>query len=150
MALSSIHKMNKLSTTSVMSEVAICLTKCTVKEVRDKLFMSLVLDISKGKKANSISTKGRAILLTRAKANSDTMLLEFIKVDESELLKKREEEREEKDKLMKDVIEAIGTKIVNHPEWKAEESTKKITLSYSRSSVRNDDDILGDDQMEGG
>ena len=78
--------------------------------------MSLVLDISKGKKKNSISTKGRAIVLTRAKANSDTMLLEFIKVDESELLKKREEEREEKDKLMKDVIEAIGTEIVDQPE----------------------------------
>ena len=53
------------------------------------------------------------------------MLLEFIKVDESELLKKREEEREEKDKLTKDVIEAIGTEIVDQPEWKTEESTIK-------------------------
>ena len=52
---------------------------------------------------------------------------------------------------MKDVIEAIGTEIIDQREWKAEESTiKKLTLSYSHPSVRDDDDIWGDDQMEDG
>ena len=106
---------------------------------------------SKEKKENTISTKGRTVLLKHAKANSDTMFLEFIKVDKSDLLKKREEERKEKDKLTKDVIKAIGNEIVDQPEWKTEESTiKKLTLSYSHPFVRDDDAFWGDEQMEGG
>ena len=115
------------------------------------LFLSFVLDIFKGKKENTISTKGRTVLLKHAKANSDTMLLEFIKVDKSDLLEKKEEEHEEKDKLTKDVIKAIDTEIVHQPEWKTEESTiKKLTLSCSHPFVHDDDAFWGDEQMEGG
>ena len=39
--------------------------------------------------------------------------MEFIKFDNSEVLKKREEESTERNKLKKDVIETIGTDIVD-------------------------------------
>ena len=51
----------------------------------------MVRQISKGEKVNTISTKGRAAMLKRANANSDSMLMEFIKVNNSEVLKKKEE-----------------------------------------------------------
>ena len=90
--------------------------------------MVLVLEISKGKKANTISTRGWRAILERAKSNSDSLLMEFIKFDKSDVLKHREEESKEKDKLIKDVIEAIGTEIVDQPEWKPVESTMKNLL----------------------
>ena len=49
--------------------------------------------------------------------------MEFIKFDKSKVLKNREEESKEKDELMKDVIEAIGTEIADQPERKPVEST---------------------------
>ena len=53
--------------------------------------------------------------------------------------------------IVNDVIEAIGTEIVDQPEWKTEESTiKKLTLSYSHPSVLNNDTFWVDEQMEGG
>ena len=92
-------------------------------------FLALVLAISKGKKPNTISTRGRRAILERAKkSNSDSLLMEFIKFDKSDVLKHREEESKEKDKLIKDVIEAIGTEIVDQPEWKPVESTIKNLL----------------------
>ena len=51
---------------------------------------------------------------------------------------------------MKDVIKAIRTEIVDQPEWKIVESTiQKLALSYSHPSIHDEDDFLGDDQMEG-
>ena len=51
-------------------------------------FLALVLAISKGKKPNTISTRGRRAILERAKkSNSDSLLMEFIKFDKSDVLK---------------------------------------------------------------
>ena len=57
------------------------------------------------------------MILERARANSDSILVEFIKVKNSEVLKKRDEESREKNKLLEDVIETIGTDIVDQCEW---------------------------------
>ena len=71
-------------------------------------FLVLVLAISKGKKPNTISTQGQAaLILERANVNSDSIFMEFIRIENSEVLKKRQEESTEKNKLMKDVIEKI-------------------------------------------
>ena len=91
-------------------------------------FLALVLAISKGKKPNTTSTRGRRAILERAKSNSDSPLVGFIKFDKSEVLMNKEEESKGKDKLMKGVIEAIGTEIVDQPEWKPVESTIKSLL----------------------
>ena len=91
-------------------------------------FLALVLAISKGKKPNTTSTRGQRAILERAKSNSDSPLVGFIKFDKSEVLKNREKKSKENDKLMKDVIEAIGTEIVDQPEWKPAKSTIKNSL----------------------
>ena len=76
------------------------------------------------------------MLLERANANSDSMLMEFIKFDSSEVLKKREEESTEKKKLMKDVIETIGTDIVDQRGWQpVERKVQKHIISYRHPSV---------------
>ena len=103
-------------------------------------FLALVLQISKGKKTNTISTKGRVSILKRAKANDDNLLIEFIKVGESEVLKQREKQHKEKNELMKDAIKSIGTEIVDQPEWNTEKSTiKQLTLPYAHPFVDEDD-----------
>ena len=44
--------------------------------------------ISKGEKANTINTKEHVAILKHAKVNSDSMLMWFIKVDKSKVLKR--------------------------------------------------------------
>ena len=81
------------------------------------------------------------MLLERVNANSDSMLMEFTKFNSSEVLKKREEESTEKIKLMKDVIETIGTDIVDQREWQpVEREIQKHTISYRHPSVVDPDD----------
>ena len=105
--------------------------------------MVLVLEISKGKKANTISTSGHAAILEYAKANSDCILMEFIKFDESS--KRRKEEYKGKDKLTKDAIGSIGTEIVDQPKWKLVESIiTKLSLSYRHPSYVDKDDSSSD------
>jgi hypothetical protein len=69
--------------------------------------LALVLQISKGNKTHTISTKGHAVILKQAKATSDSVLMEFIKVGKSKVLKQEREQQKEK-KITKDVIKAIN------------------------------------------
>ena len=104
-----------------------------------------------GRASNIISTRGWRVILERAKASSGYLLMEFIKLDKAEVLKNRDKEGKEKDKLMKDVIEVIGTKIGNQPEWRPVETTmKKLTLTYRHPYINDDDDVFFDEPMEGG
>ena len=90
------------------------------------------------------------MILERARANSDSILVEFIKVKNSEVLKKREEESIEKNKLMKDVIETIGTDIVDQHEYQpVERNIQKHTISYRHPSVVDPDDSFFEEPMEG-
>ena len=57
--------------------------------------------------------------------------MEFIKLDKSEILKNRDKKGKEKDRLMKDAIEVIGTEIGNQPERRPVESTIKNLLSLT-------------------
>ena len=52
--------------------------------------LALVVWIPKGKKINTISTKGCRAILKQVKANGNSLFVEFIKVGESKLLKQRE------------------------------------------------------------
>ena len=76
--------------------------------------------------------------------------MEFIKFDNSEVLKKREEESTEKNKLIKDVIETIGTDVVDQREWQpVERKIQKHTISYRHPSVVDPDDSFFEEPMEG-
>ena len=86
--------------------------------------------------------KAKRQTLSARKAALQSSSMEFIKVGESEVLKRREEQQKQKNNLMKDVIEAIGIEIVDQPEWKTKGSTiKQLTMSYAHPSVDDDDDF---------
>lgn len=90
----SILEDNTISDVTKLSERRI-LTNSGSHETSLPKFLALVLAISKGE-PNTISTRGRVLLLERTNANSDSMLMEFIKFGSSEVLKKREEESTER------------------------------------------------------
>ena len=100
-------------------------------------FCKHIVAISKGKAANNISTTRRKRELERAGITEELILMEFVKFDECESLKKKQKEEAAKLDKIKDVIASNGTDVVG--ERKAI-SIQEHTISYHHPSAADSDD----------
>ena len=117
------------------------------------MFCQHVVDISKGKKENDLSSAHRSRQLERAGMTEDLLLLEFIKVDKSVTLKKSKKDETEKYSDTRAIIESTGTTIASQAQGMAGQNggftIEKRTISYRLPSVNADADeeLFGDAAM---
>jgi len=117
------------------------------------MFCQHVVDISKGKKENDLSSAHRSRQLERAGMTEDLLLLEFIKVDKSVTLKKSKKDETEKYSDTRAIIESTGTTIASQAQGMAGQNggftIEKHTISYRLPSVNADadDELFGDAAM---
>ena len=117
------------------------------------MFCQHVVDISKGKKQNDLSSAHRSRQLKRAGMTEDLLLLEFIKVDKSVTLKKSKKDETEKYSDTRAIIESTGTTIASQAQGMAGQNggftIEKRTISYRLPSVNadTDDELFGDAAM---
>ena len=109
-------------------------------------FLEQVSKIADGA-PNTLSTKKRARELKRANASGATMMKEFVKLEFSASLKRKEKKEAEKHKLMRGVIEDCGTDLKE--EWQTDKITiERLTISYRHPPMIEDEDLMDEDEME--
>ena len=116
-------------------------TKSKDHKISLPAFVALVIEISKGKAANCLSTKKRARELQKAKVDKDLLLMEFVKYEQSEVLTAKEQAEDAKHNTMRDGIAAGGTEVANQMSSHPLVNIERQTIQYVRPSL--DDDVVG-------
>merc|ERR1711862_690442 len=106
-------------------------------------FFKLVIQISEGKKENTLSAPDRLTELIAAKVTGEALVREFIKADNSQEMTERE--TEVKHVAMKGVIASTGTEISDHQRWKRESlNIERRTTKYVAPRTYDEDDDFDD------
>ena len=106
-------------------------------------FFKLVIQISEGKKENTLSEPARLTELTAAKVTGEALVREFIKADNSQEMAERE--TEVKHVAMKGVIASTGTEISSHQRWKRESlNIERRTTKYKAPRTDDEDEDFDD------
>lgn len=108
------------------------------------MFCKHVVAISKGETPNNISTKTRQREMQRAGITEELVLMEFVKFDKCESLKKKEREETEKYQLINELIDSNGTEVASEyigPN-KGIDAIERHAITYHHPSATDGDDHL--------
>ena len=106
------------------------------------MFCKHVVAISKGETPNNISTKTRQREMQRAGITEELILMEFVKFDKCESLKKKEREETEKYQLINELIDSNGTEVASEyigPN-KGIDAIERHAITYHHPSADSDDE----------
>ena len=98
--------------------------------------------ISKGETPHIINTKARQGEMKRAGITEELILMEFVKFDKCESLKKKEREETEKYQLINELIDSNGTEVASEyiGSNKGIDAIERHTVTYHHPSTADSDD----------